>query len=102
MSLRYTDSVMTGDVVKLNPVVATHLENGYPNKAFWHGEFRVNVIPMPCEGEEVKQFKVEFTEHPVQEQRRGFAMILSADGTPAKSVPIEPALEGIEIIERVV
>lgn len=84
------DVVNTGSVVKLTKEFVDHLfsdrEKHYPGRDWWEGEFTVNVIPQPCEGEEVEEYKVEFTGTPASSPNRkpsktGFALKMRPNNT---------------------
>lgn len=89
------DIVNTGSVVRLSAKFAKYNEYKWPNREFWHGTFWANVIPLPCEGDQVKEYRVELHQHPIQESKRGFAVRLRPDNT---LVTPEPDLEGVPII----
>jgi hypothetical protein len=74
----------TGSIVFLSDKFVdwiSHLPHNIQEGAFWSGEFRLNVIPLPCKGEEVKEYRVEFTEYPEERERKGFAIQMYPDNT---------------------
>jgi hypothetical protein len=77
--LGYRGIVNTGSIVRLHSKFVAKNDHKWPSKEFWHGEFRVNVIPMPCEGEEIKEYKVEFLSLLDKDKKRGFACRLTPD-----------------------